>query len=49
MLSLTNEHIRACERVLALNVAGIAIDLRQLDAADLVAWVRGNRMAMSQP
>jgi hypothetical protein len=43
MLFLTNEHILACERIIALNVADIASELRQLDPADLVSWLHGNR------
>lgn len=44
MLSESSEHDTACERLLAYELAELALELRQLDAADLIAWIRGNRL-----
>lgn len=43
MLSLVNDHIRHCERRLAECILEVADELRLLDPADLVAWLRGRR------
>ena len=43
MLPLSNDHIGACERLLAEALIELARDLRMVDAADIVAWVRGGR------
>jgi hypothetical protein len=43
VLKLDNEHIRACERVLAESVIEVARDLRLVAAADLVVWLQEQR------
>jgi hypothetical protein len=43
VLSIANEHIHACEKILGEGLMEVARDLRQVDAADLVAWLRGHR------
>ena len=43
MLSSSSEYIMACERLLAKELSDLSRELRQLDAADLAAWIHGNR------
>ena len=43
MLRSSSEYIMACERLLAHELSDLALELRQLDAADLAAWILGNR------
>ena len=43
MLRSSSEYTMVCERLLANELADLALELRQLDAADLAAWIHGNR------
>lgn len=43
MLSLCNDQIKACERMLAKSVLGLANELRIVDAGDMVGWLRCHR------
>lgn len=43
MLTSCNDHIRDCERLLAESVLDLASELRLIDAADMIAWLRCHR------
>jgi hypothetical protein len=40
----SNEFTSACERLLAIHLVDVATELREVDAADLVVWIHGNRL-----
>lgn len=45
MLTSRNDHIRGCERLLAESVLDLASELRLIDAADMIAWLRCHRFS----